>query len=142
MVPANLDLECHDTQMGIPDLTSLSTSVSSKGIKIKVTPVVVALTFRDPKNRGNQRDQDRLKAQKKAAANAKKPKESAASLAKRKEADAEVLRAKQKVRVTSGLSSTEAYISSRSCRRRKKKRLLLLPPVPVMASAGIRIRLG
>jgi hypothetical protein len=35
---------------------------------------------------GNQRDQDRLKAQKKAAANAKKPKESAASLAKRKEA--------------------------------------------------------
>ncbi|KAF8971593.1 hypothetical protein BDZ97DRAFT_1787285, partial [Flammula alnicola] len=48
--------------------------------------------------RGNQRDQDRLKAQKKAAANAKKPKESAATLAKRKEADAEVLRAKQKVR--------------------------------------------
>ena len=34
---------------------------------------------------GNQREQDRLKAQKKAAANAKKPKESAASLQKRKE---------------------------------------------------------
>ncbi|KAF9560196.1 hypothetical protein CPC08DRAFT_750586 [Agrocybe pediades] len=46
--------------------------------------------------RGNQREQDRLKAQKKAAANAKKPKESATNLAKRKEADAEVLRAKQK----------------------------------------------
>ncbi|KIL71091.1 hypothetical protein M378DRAFT_510643 [Amanita muscaria Koide BX008] len=48
--------------------------------------------------RGNQRDQDRLKAQKKAAASQKKPKESASSLAKRKEADAEILRAKQKVR--------------------------------------------
>ncbi|KAF8807173.1 hypothetical protein BYT27DRAFT_7189256 [Phlegmacium glaucopus] len=47
--------------------------------------------------RGNQREQDRLKAQKKAAANAKKPKESATNLAKRKEADAEILRAKQKV---------------------------------------------
>jgi len=35
---------------------------------------------------GNQREQDRLKAQKKAAANAKKPKESATNLAKRKEA--------------------------------------------------------
>ncbi|KAF8238461.1 hypothetical protein L208DRAFT_288313 [Tricholoma matsutake] len=46
--------------------------------------------------RGNQRDQDRLKSQKKAATNAKKPKESASSLAKRKEADAEILRAKQK----------------------------------------------
>ncbi|KAJ3753192.1 hypothetical protein EV361DRAFT_948129 [Lentinula raphanica] len=46
--------------------------------------------------RGNQREQDRLKAQKKAAANAKKPKESANTLAKRKEADAEILRAKQK----------------------------------------------
>ncbi|TFK76638.1 hypothetical protein BDN72DRAFT_829774 [Pluteus cervinus] len=47
--------------------------------------------------RGNQRDQDRLKAQKKAAASAKKPKESAANLAKRKEADAEILRQKQKL---------------------------------------------
>ncbi|KAG6831634.1 hypothetical protein H0H92_008711 [Tricholoma furcatifolium] len=63
--------------------------------------------------RGNQRDQDRAKAQKKAAANAKKPKESATSLAKRKEQygdltgpslklltylyrDADALRAKQK----------------------------------------------
>ncbi|KIK02319.1 hypothetical protein K443DRAFT_6235 [Laccaria amethystina LaAM-08-1] len=46
--------------------------------------------------RGNQREQDRLKAQKKAAAGQKKPKESAAGLAKRKEADAEILRAKQK----------------------------------------------
>ncbi|KAF5311866.1 hypothetical protein D9619_003309 [Psilocybe cf. subviscida] len=64
--------------------------------------------------RGNQRDQDRLKAQKKAASMAKKPTESASSLAKRKEAyvsayhlfiialvhvhrsDAEALRAKQK----------------------------------------------
>ncbi|KAG5654343.1 hypothetical protein H0H81_004297 [Sphagnurus paluster] len=45
---------------------------------------------------GNQREQDRLKAQKKAAANAKKPKESATNLAKRKEADADILRAKQK----------------------------------------------
>ncbi|KIY62785.1 hypothetical protein CYLTODRAFT_414497 [Cylindrobasidium torrendii FP15055 ss-10] len=44
---------------------------------------------------GNQREQDRAKAQKKAAANAKKPKESASSLAKRKEADAEALKAKQ-----------------------------------------------
>lgn len=35
---------------------------------------------------GNQREQDRLKAQKKAAAGQKKPKESASSLAKRKEA--------------------------------------------------------
>lgn len=35
---------------------------------------------------GNQRDQDRLKAQKKADAKAKKPKESATNLAKRKEA--------------------------------------------------------
>ncbi|KAF9263076.1 hypothetical protein L218DRAFT_959607 [Marasmius fiardii PR-910] len=46
--------------------------------------------------RGNQRDQDRLKAQKKAAAQKKGPKESATSLAKRKEADADALRAKQK----------------------------------------------
>ncbi|KAH7926193.1 hypothetical protein BV22DRAFT_1128374 [Leucogyrophana mollusca] len=38
---------------------------------------------------GNQRDMDRAKAQKKAAAQAKKPKESATSLAKRKEADTE-----------------------------------------------------
>ncbi|TFK38601.1 hypothetical protein BDQ12DRAFT_683040 [Crucibulum laeve] len=45
--------------------------------------------------RGNQREQDRLKAQKKLAGQ-KKPKESAANLAKRKEADAEILRAKQK----------------------------------------------
>ena len=35
---------------------------------------------------GNQREQDRLKANKKAAAGQKKPKESAAGLAKRKEA--------------------------------------------------------
>jgi len=35
---------------------------------------------------GNQREQDRQKAQKKAAAAQKKPKESGASLAKRKEA--------------------------------------------------------
>ncbi|KAJ6497997.1 hypothetical protein C8R47DRAFT_1194024 [Mycena vitilis] len=46
--------------------------------------------------RGNQREQDRLKAAKKLAANAKKPKESATTLQKRKEADAEILRAKQK----------------------------------------------
>ncbi|KAJ7822112.1 hypothetical protein B0H14DRAFT_3732677 [Mycena olivaceomarginata] len=46
--------------------------------------------------RGNQRDQDRLKAQKKAAAGKSKPKESATTLQKRKEADAEALRAKQK----------------------------------------------
>ncbi|KAJ7239001.1 hypothetical protein B0H12DRAFT_1136514 [Mycena haematopus] len=46
--------------------------------------------------RGNQRDQDRLKAQKKAAASKTKPKESATTLQKRKEADAEILRAKQK----------------------------------------------
>ncbi|KAF9457461.1 hypothetical protein BDZ94DRAFT_1273056 [Collybia nuda] len=46
--------------------------------------------------RGNQREQDRQKAQKKAAAAKGKPKESAANLAKRKEADAEILRAKQK----------------------------------------------
>jgi len=45
--------------------------------------------------RGNQREQDRLKAQKKLAGQ-KKPKESAANLTKRKEADAEALRAKQK----------------------------------------------
>ncbi|KAK7064769.1 hypothetical protein R3P38DRAFT_2826310 [Favolaschia claudopus] len=45
--------------------------------------------------RGNQREQDRLKAQKKTA-NQKKPKESATTLQKRKEADAEILRAKQK----------------------------------------------
>ncbi|KAF4607163.1 hypothetical protein EYR38_001223 [Pleurotus pulmonarius] len=45
--------------------------------------------------RGNQREQDRLRAAKKAPA--KKPKESATNLAKRKEADAEALRAKQKV---------------------------------------------
>ncbi|KAL4268189.1 hypothetical protein AB1N83_002947 [Pleurotus pulmonarius] len=44
--------------------------------------------------RGNQREQDRLRAAKKAPA--KKPKESATNLAKRKEADAEALRAKQK----------------------------------------------
>lgn len=35
---------------------------------------------------GNQREQDRLKAQKKAAAQQKKPKESATNLVKRKEA--------------------------------------------------------
>ncbi|KAH8101451.1 hypothetical protein BXZ70DRAFT_1007282 [Cristinia sonorae] len=44
---------------------------------------------------GNQREMDRLKAQKKAAANAKKPKESAASLQARKERDAQTLREKQ-----------------------------------------------
>ncbi|PWN49002.1 four F5 protein [Violaceomyces palustris] len=44
--------------------------------------------------RGNQREQDRLKAQKKAASQAKGPKESGASLAKRKEADADAVRAK------------------------------------------------
>ncbi|KAK0446475.1 uncharacterized protein EV420DRAFT_904791 [Desarmillaria tabescens] len=38
--------------------------------------------------RGNQRETDRAKAQKKAAAAAKKPKESASSLAKRKERQA------------------------------------------------------
>ncbi|KIJ45251.1 hypothetical protein M422DRAFT_251431 [Sphaerobolus stellatus SS14] len=46
--------------------------------------------------RGNQREQDRLKAQKKLAANAKGKKESATSLQKRREADAEALREKQK----------------------------------------------
>ncbi|KIM32983.1 hypothetical protein M408DRAFT_326657 [Serendipita vermifera MAFF 305830] len=46
--------------------------------------------------RGNQRDTDRAKAQKKLAAQKKGPKESGASLAKRKEADAEALRLKQK----------------------------------------------
>ncbi|KAJ7102510.1 hypothetical protein B0H15DRAFT_814969 [Mycena belliarum] len=46
--------------------------------------------------RGNQREQDRAKAAKKAAATKGKPKESASSLAKRKESDAEILRAKQK----------------------------------------------
>jgi len=45
---------------------------------------------------GNQRDQDRARAQKKTAANKAKPKESASTLAKRKESDAEILRAKQK----------------------------------------------
>ncbi|KAG9011931.1 hypothetical protein FRB94_007124 [Tulasnella sp. JGI-2019a] len=45
--------------------------------------------------RGNQREQDRQKAQKKLAAQ-NKPKESGTSLTKRKEADAEALRAKQK----------------------------------------------
>ncbi|KAF8609373.1 hypothetical protein BDV93DRAFT_602050 [Ceratobasidium sp. AG-I] len=44
--------------------------------------------------RGNQREQDRLKAQKKLA-NQKKPKESAASLQKRRELDADALRQKQ-----------------------------------------------
>ncbi|KAF8530944.1 hypothetical protein JB92DRAFT_3105697 [Gautieria morchelliformis] len=48
--------------------------------------------------RGNQRDQDRLKAQKKLAAANKGKKESGSSLQKRKEADAEALREKQKVR--------------------------------------------
>ncbi|KAJ7037453.1 hypothetical protein C8F04DRAFT_1257019 [Mycena alexandri] len=48
--------------------------------------------------RGNQREQDRLKAAKKLASTKGKPKacESAASLQKRKESDAEILRAKQK----------------------------------------------
>ncbi|KAG8704308.1 hypothetical protein FRC08_002300 [Ceratobasidium sp. 394] len=44
--------------------------------------------------RGNQRDHDRERAQKKLA-NQKKPKESAASLQKRRETDAEALRQKQ-----------------------------------------------
>ncbi|KAJ7674438.1 hypothetical protein B0H17DRAFT_1082012 [Mycena rosella] len=48
--------------------------------------------------RGNQREQDRLKAAKKLASTKGKPKESATSLQKRKEADAEILRAKQKAR--------------------------------------------
>ncbi|KAG8800810.1 hypothetical protein FRC16_002000 [Serendipita sp. 398] len=46
--------------------------------------------------RGNQRETDRAKAQKKAAAQKKGPKESNSSLAKRKEADAAALQAKQK----------------------------------------------
>ncbi|KAJ8489120.1 hypothetical protein ONZ51_g3138 [Trametes cubensis] len=45
---------------------------------------------------GNQREMDRLKAQKKLQANAKKPKESAQSLQARKERDAAALREKQK----------------------------------------------
>ncbi|KAH8799615.1 hypothetical protein DL96DRAFT_1564592 [Flagelloscypha sp. PMI_526] len=45
---------------------------------------------------GNQRENDRARAAKKAAANAKKPKESANSLAQRKERDADILREKQK----------------------------------------------
>ncbi|KAJ7789465.1 hypothetical protein B0H14DRAFT_2944474 [Mycena olivaceomarginata] len=64
-----------------------------------ISPVVDAQPHYVPAlamTRGNQRDQDRLKAQKKAAANKTKPKESATSLQKRKEADAEILRAKQK----------------------------------------------
>lgn len=45
-----------------------------------------ALLFISPFLGGNQRDSDREKAQKKAAAMQKKPKESATSLQKRKEA--------------------------------------------------------
>lgn len=52
---------------------------------------------------GNQREQDRQKALKKAAAGAKGKKESGASLQKRKEADAAALREKQAVRLSSSL---------------------------------------
>jgi len=45
--------------------------------------------------RGNQRDADRAKAQKKLASGAKKPTESSAALAKRREEDAAAMRAKQ-----------------------------------------------
>lgn len=49
--------------------------------------------------RGNQREQDRLKAQKKAAAASKgKPKQSQTSLANRREQDAEIIRQKMAVR--------------------------------------------
>ncbi|KAK0245474.1 hypothetical protein EDD85DRAFT_19325 [Armillaria nabsnona] len=70
--------------------------------------------------RGNQRETDRAKAQKKAAAAAKKPKESASSLAKRKESDAEILRAKQKVTSRDPLSIRPCLISY--CHIRKRKR--------------------
>ncbi|KAK1224358.1 hypothetical protein PQX77_012742 [Marasmius sp. AFHP31] len=60
-----------------------------------VTTVQLTFSFIHAWLGGNQREQDRLKAQKKAAGQ-KKPKESATNLAKRKEADAEALRAKQK----------------------------------------------
>lgn len=70
------------------------TPVNVSGITIWLVRVVLALYIHEHGSihwrffgslGGNQREQDRLKAQKKAAANAKKPKESAASLAKRKE---------------------------------------------------------
>ena len=49
--------------------------------------------------RGNQREQDRLKAQKKAASqNKNKPRQSASSLAQRREQDAEIIRKKMEVR--------------------------------------------
>ncbi|KAF8823921.1 hypothetical protein HHX47_DHR9000265 [Lentinula edodes] len=61
--------------------------MSLSNLQIQTPPTtVVHVACGNVLNSGNQRDQDRLKAQKKAAANAKKPKESASSLAKRKEA--------------------------------------------------------
>ncbi|PIL30931.1 hypothetical protein GSI_07100 [Ganoderma sinense ZZ0214-1] len=49
--------------------------------------------------RGNQRETDRAKAQKKAAAGKNKPKESATTLQQRREKDAAALREKQKKRI-------------------------------------------
>ncbi|KAI0089860.1 hypothetical protein BDY19DRAFT_941157 [Irpex rosettiformis] len=74
--------------------------------------------------RGNQRDTDRAKAQKKAQASAKgKVKESAASLQKRREQDAANLREKQKVKLPPDeflyLSTWTADIC---CRKRKKRK--------------------
>ncbi|KAF9652055.1 hypothetical protein BDM02DRAFT_3258750 [Thelephora ganbajun] len=72
--------------------------------------------------RGNQREQDRLKAQKKVAAQ-KKSKESGASLAKRKEADAEILRQKQKVHISylCGYGAGNIYRRDRYRKRKKNE---------------------
>lgn len=56
--------------------------------------------------RGNQREQDRLKAQKKAAAasKGKSSKQSGTSLAQKREQDAEIVKQKMAVRVLLSLS--------------------------------------
>lgn len=53
-------------------------------------------TYAGTMTRGNQRETDRLKAQKKATQAKNKPKESASTLQQRREKDAEILRQKQK----------------------------------------------
>ncbi|KAH9177003.1 hypothetical protein EDB89DRAFT_1608012 [Lactarius sanguifluus] len=79
--------------------------------------------------RGNQREMDRVKAQKKAAASKSKPKESNTTLAKRKESDAEALRAKQKV--NENTPHKEDSCLMRAFRKRKKREQ---PPPQVVNS--------
>lgn len=84
--------------------------------------------------RGNQREQDRLKAQKKAAASSKgKPKQSTTSLAQRREQDAEIVRQKMAVRCFSSMPFPPACTR---CASRARCLSLLSAPLDDSTDAG------